>query len=141
MTSKTMNPAAGERASGVRKALLRGEPFDRSTTADADHPPILRKRARGMKGPVLTFRLPPDHRPVTVNGRQAQTLALLIQRGPSGVTSGEASPLGWARRTAAYVGKLRQEGVPIVTTWETVGDARIGRYTLSGPVVIVWRGA
>lgn len=93
-----------------------------------------------MKGPVLTFRLPPDHRPVTVAGRQAQTLALLIQCGPAGVTSGEASPLGWARRTSAYVGKLRQAGVPIVTTWERVADATIGRYTLAGPVVVIGKG-
>lgn len=93
-----------------------------------------------MRGPILTFRLPPDHRPMTVSGRQAQTLALLIQCGPAGVTSGEASPLGWARRTSAYVGKLRQEGVPIVTTWERAGDARIGRYALAGPVVVIRGG-
>ncbi|MBX9614907.1 MAG: hypothetical protein K2X25_04890 [Caulobacteraceae bacterium] len=90
-----------------------------------------------MKGPALTFRLPPDHRPMTVAGRQAQTLALLIQTGPQGFTSGEASPLGWARRTSDYIAKLRAMGVPIQTTPERVADATVGRYTLAGPVVVV----
>jgi hypothetical protein len=90
-----------------------------------------------MKGPALTFRLPPDAVPITVTGRQAQTLAPLIQTGPQGFTSGEASPLGWAKRTSDYISKLRALGVPIETTWERVADASIGRYTLIGMVVVL----
>jgi hypothetical protein len=72
-----------------------------------------------------------------VTGRLAQTLALLIRTGPAGFTSGEASPLGWARRTSDYVLKLRALGVPIATTLETAGDARVGRYSLTEPVAAV----
>ena len=85
----------------------------------------------------LTFRVPPDGAPVTVTGREAQTLALLIATAPRGFTSGEASPLGWARRTSHYVFRLRRLGVQIITTPEEAGDARVGRYALVGPLVVV----
>lgn len=127
MNLQTMSPAAGETASGAREASLGG------VRPEHSHP------HRNGKA-ELTFRLPPDHRPMTVTGRQAETLALLIQCGAAGFTTGEASPLGWARRVSAYVGKLRALGVPIVTTWERAGDARIGRYALSGPVVVITGG-
>ena len=87
--------------------------------------------------PSLIVRVWPDAEPITFTGRPAQTLALLVTKGPLGFTSGEASPLGWARRTSAYVQKLREAGVPILTTWETTHDARVGRYTLAGPVVVL----
>lgn len=74
---------------------------------------------------------------VPLFGRQAQTIMLLIECGPKGVTSGEASPLGWAKRTAAYVHKLRNIGFDIRTTYERVSDALIGRYTLMEPVAVV----
>lgn len=76
---------------------------------------------------------------VTVHGRLAQTLALLIQAGPRGVTSGEASPLGWARRTSHYVRELRLRGFAIVTLREAAGDARVGRYVLLGNLVALAR--
>lgn len=85
----------------------------------------------------LTFKLLPDGGLFTVYGRMAQTLDLLIRTGPQGFTSGEASPLGWARRTSHYVLKLRGLGVPIKTTRELAGDARVGRYSLAAPVVVV----
>lgn len=82
-----------------------------------------------------------EDRTLTVGGRLAQTLALLIQCGNRGVTAGEASPLGWARRTSHYVHGLRQLGFPILTQWEEAGDARVGRYVLAAPVAVVAGGA
>ena len=87
---------------------------------------------------ILTVRL--DDQTLTVKGRLAQTLLLLIQRGNRGFTAGEASHLGWARRTSHYVHELRQLGFPILTEWEEAGDARVGRYILGGPVAVVAKG-
>jgi hypothetical protein len=90
---------------------------------------------------ALTARVLPDGRPVTVKGREAQTLRLLIRKGPAGFTSGEASPMGWARRTSHYVWKLRAAGFPVATTREEAPDGcRIGRYSLTAPVVILAGG-
>lgn len=87
---------------------------------------------------ALTARVLPDGAPVTVRGREAQTLGLLIRKGPAGFTSGEASPMGWARRSSDYIFKLRGKGFPIATTLEDTADGcRVGRYSLSAPVVIV----
>ena len=77
---------------------------------------------------------------VTVRGREAQTLALLVSKGPQGLTSGEASPYGWARRTSAYIYNLREDGFEIVTEREQVGDASVGRYILTSAVEIVEGG-
>jgi hypothetical protein len=74
---------------------------------------------------------------ITVCGREAQTLLLLIVRAEKGLTSGEASPLGWARRTSAYVRKLRLAGIPIQTTRERIGDASVGRYRLTVQVKVL----
>lgn len=78
----------------------------------------------------LNIRLLPRGRTIVVFGRQADTLALLIERGEQGFTSGEASRLGWARRTSDYVHRLRARGVTITTTPERSGDAIVGRYRL-----------
>ena len=87
---------------------------------------------------ALKARVLPHGRPVTVKGREAQTLRLLIRNGPAGFTSGEASPMGWARRTSHYVWKLRAAGFPVATTREETPDGcRVGRYSLMAPVVIV----
>jgi hypothetical protein len=85
--------------------------------------PVMRVRARGR---TLTFI-----------GRQAQTLALLIERGERGFNSGEASPLQWARRTSAYIFKLRRAGFAISTTREPAGDASVARYRLAEPVEVL----
>lgn len=126
MATQRENPAAGCTADGVRDASRAAGRSDHNTTAKA------------IKA-SLTVRL--DDRTLTVKGRLAQTLALLIQCGNKGFTSGEASLLGWARRTSHYVHELRQLGFPILTEWEEVGDARIGRYTLGGSVAVVARRA
>lgn len=94
-----------------------------------------------MSAPWIKVRVPPSGELVTVAGREAQTLDLLLATGPRGFTSGEASPLGWARRTSAYVHKLRRLGIPILTVWETVGDARVGRYVLAAGLLVVERCA
>ena len=87
---------------------------------------------------ALTVRLLTAGQPITVHGRLAQTLALLIRVGARGFTSGEASPLGWARRTSHYVFVLRGLGVPIGKTLEPTPDgARVARYHLTAPVVVV----
>lgn len=87
---------------------------------------------------ALTARVLPDGTAVTVTGREAQTLRLLMAVGPAGFTSGEASPLGWARRTSHYVFKLRSAGFPIATSRESTPDgAIVARYALTAPVSIV----
>lgn len=124
MTAQTMNPAAAGTASGARDASRGGGRPDHNSGRSPD------------KG-AITFRLLPDGEPVTVDGREAQTLALLVTTGPRGFTSGEASPLGWARRTSAYVHKLRRRGLPIATVREKTPDgASVARYTLAAPVVV-----
>lgn len=85
----------------------------------------------------ITFRIEPGGPPIMVKGRVAQTLDLLLTTGPRGFTSGEASPLGWARRTSHYVFELRALGVVILTVWETAGDCRIGRYVLQSRITVV----
>jgi hypothetical protein len=76
-------------------------------------------------------------RTITLAGREAQTLGLLITRGDRGLTSGEASPLGWARRTAAYIHRLRRLGFRVTTTREPAGDASVARYRLAEPVEVL----
>ena len=108
---------------------LRPEP--RPTTAKAG----VKSRVK----PNVTVRLA-DGTVLSVQGREAQTLSLLMRRGPARLTSGEASGYGWSRRTSAYVRKLRLAGVPTVTASERILDARIGRYYLVGPVSVVSEG-
>lgn len=85
----------------------------------------------------LLVRLAPDADPVAFRGREAQTLKLLIDTAPRGFTSGEASPLAWARRTSAYIHDLRGAGVPIATTRERTPDGAVARDSLSGQVTVV----
>jgi len=87
--------------------------------------------------PKLTFTLGPDRELITTTGREAETLRLLIKTGPRGFTSGEASSLGWARRTSHYIFRLRRRGVEIETVRELIDGARVGRYVLKSPVVLI----
>jgi hypothetical protein len=90
---------------------------------------------------AITVRVLPDGAPITARGRDAQTLRLLLSTGAMGFNSGEASPLGWARRTSHYIFKLRRAGIPIATTWETTADgARVARYTLAARLEVVTEG-
>lgn len=128
MTPNEMNPDAVVAAVGAQGALL-GSLHPNHTTAPKP------------SKPSLTVRLEPGAKPVTVWGREAQTLALLIERGASGFTSGEASPLGWARRTSHYIFKLRGHGISITTSMEPTPDgAMVARYALSEPVTVVSEG-
>ena len=88
------------------------------------------------KSTVLTARVRPGGAWIRLTGRSAQTLRLLIDCGQRGFTSGDASQYGWARRTSAYVYKLRNLGFKISTTSEGQGDARVGRYRLEVDVEI-----
>lgn len=127
MALKYETPTAGESAAGAP-----GNVF-----ADNSQSNKPRHRREGFRARVL-----PDGEPVSVNGRVAQTLRLLIDRGPRGFTSGEASPLGWARRTSDYVHKLRRLGFPIGMEREPTPDgAVVGRYVLTGRVVVLDDGA
>lgn len=125
MTPNELNPDAVKAAVGAQGALLGGLHSNHTTAPKANKP-------------ALTVRLQPDASPVTVFGREAQTLALLIERGGSGFTSGEASPLGWARRTSHYIFKLRGQGIAIATAMEPTPDgAVVARYSLAEPVTVL----
>lgn len=81
----------------------------------------------------------PNQQPYRFTGREAQSLNELIRAGTAGLTSGDFSSYGWARRTSAYVHKLRAR-LDISTTFELVPpDATVGRYRLQTPVVVVAR--
>lgn len=123
-----MNPAAADTADRVRVACsLENRQADPSS--NHRRPKLILTVSAGSAEPPNI---------ISVTGREAQTLALLIERGPIGFTSGDASPLGWARRTSAYVHKLRRLGLPITTRRETTRDgASVARYTLAGTVTIV----
>lgn len=93
-------------------------------------------RTGGVK-PIITVELSDGSAP-SIRGREAQTLELLIGKGSVGFTSGEASGFGWARRTSAYVHKLRRLGVPIATERERMPDgAVVARYTLAASVKVL----
>ena len=77
---------------------------------------------------------------IRFHGREAQTLALLLRKDKRGFTSGQASSLGWARRTSAYVFKLRAAGLLITTIPTTIaGGVTVGRYVLTTQVQVVAR--
>lgn len=77
---------------------------------------------------------------IRFHGREAQTLALLLRKGKRGFTSGQASPLGWARRTSAYIFKLRAAGLVITTTPTTIaGGVTVGCYVLVTQVQVIAR--
>jgi hypothetical protein len=122
----SMNPAACRTADGARNASLGGARSEDTTG---------RKACKH----TLTVQLF-DGRVLTVRGREAQTLALLIQQGARGFTSGEASPLGWARRTSAYIFKLRKAGLDIYTgTQKLPCGTNVGVYILRTVVTVIAR--
>ncbi|WP_087138878.1 winged helix domain-containing protein [Brevundimonas diminuta] len=125
MARNKMNPAAAATANGVRDAWQAAK----------------RPQHTAVKDAKASITVHWDGVQRTFCGRKAKTLALLIEKGPRGFTSGEASPLGWARRTSHYIYTLRASGLAIETVGEKAGDARIGRYVLIQPVTVVGRCA
>jgi len=119
---KEMNPAATAMANGVRVAYL-----------DRKHTPSTTDTKVGK--PKLWACISEEGPDLVVGGRETQTLALLVNKGSAGVTSGAAPALAWARRTSAYVTKLCRVGVLIGLDWEiTPNRSMVRRYFLSGPV-------
>lgn len=124
---KKAPPTVGAAGGAGRLHSRSGKPSERSTK-------------RVNRKPRLTFGATDGSR-ITVRGRQAQTLALLVERGLRGFTSGEASPFGWARRTSHYISCLRKLGLQIETRREPAGDgAKVGRYILACPPPIYGEG-
>lgn len=99
---------------------------------DLDNPVAPKKK------PKIAVRVLPSESVIHIpGGRLAQTMRLLLQCGEDGFTSGDASPLGWARRTSGYIHDLRKLGIPIETRWEALSDGvRIGRYLLAAQVEV-----
>jgi len=120
MTPQNGNPGAG--GAGASK----GRSSKQQNTNKVPQPKPMLKVYRSTDGASMTF-----------HGREAQTLDLLIQLGSYGMTSGEASPLGWARRTSAYVANLRDAGVRISTTREPASGAMVGRYRLEDSLTVI----
>ena len=126
MVKKRENPAAGHTGGGVGNGSRGADEVKGTST---------------LRTPAgLSISLANEI--VTVSGRLAQTLQVLIQRGASGLSTDEAARLGWARRLSDYIAKLKKRGVPICKVWERTADgARIGRYLLCGPFSVVDGGA
>lgn len=120
-----MTPQNGNPGAGNAGASTVGSPKQQNANKVTQPSPSINV-FRAADGVTMTF-----------TGREAQTLDLLIKCGAAGVTSGEASPMGWARRTSAYVLKLRQAGVSITTTRESASGATVGRYTLLDQFTVV----
>ena len=121
MTPQNGNPGAG----GAGASKVRSPKQQQNATKVAQPKPMLKVHRAS------------DNASMTFNGREAQTLDLLIQCGANGLTSGEASPLGWARRTSAYVKNLRDGGVNIATTREPASGAMVGRHRLLDSFTVV----
>lgn len=86
---------------------------------------VIQIKVRVGDGPVKKFR-----------GRFAQTLALLIENGPAGLSSLESPGV----RLSHYVFRLRRDGVPIETHDERHSGpykGRHGRYRLAAPVEVI----
>lgn len=62
---------------------------------------------------------------VVQEGRNAQILDLLIDRGPDGLSAAEVAP---GVRLAAHIERLRKAGVPIDTIHERHGGTFPGRH-------------
>jgi len=120
MTPQNGNPGAG--GAGASK----GRSYKQQNTNKVTQPKAMLKVHRAADNTEFTF-----------GGRNAQTLDVLIQLGAYGVTSGEASVLGWARRTSAYIKNLRDAGVQISTTRELASGAMVGRYHLLDSLTVV----
>lgn len=70
---------------------------------------------------------------LTVSGRIAETLGLLVRRGPNGVVAFDF-PGGPAFRLAAYIHSLRELGLVIETKRDAHAGGTHGRYVLHSKV-------
>jgi len=123
MTKKKNGPGAAATANGAARMNSStdfGSPCDDSKPSGGEKTTPASVEVRFWK----------DGRHRIVRGREAQTLYQLMIRGAVGANSGELSRFRWARRTSAYVLRLRRMGFSIATVRERVGDATVGRYVL-----------
>ena len=74
---------------------------------------------------------------ITVTGREAQTIAALVNAGSKGISSLDTFKAGWAVRLGAYIFDLRRMGVPIETTREAHDGGNHARYRLTAPVTLI----
>lgn len=88
---------------------------------------------------TVTARALPDGKPFTAKGRAAETLLLLLEAGPRGISALEAFEAAFAVRLAAYVHRLRELGLHIETTREPFPGGFFGRYTLATQVTVISR--
>lgn len=97
---------------------------------------IVNRRQRKHKLKFL-FETPAGR--VTVTGREAQTLAALIEAGSKGITALAMS--SWAYRLGAYIHRLRHDyGLDIETVREAHEGGSHGRYILHTPCRFVRAG-
>ncbi len=97
----------------------------------------IRKVARNVTWLEVNW-LPGEHPHCFCDG-QAQTLYASMLATAAGLTNGEVSWIGWARRISAFVFKLRKR-LEISTTRAVVQpDARVGRYKLATPILVFAR--
>ncbi|PCI42904.1 MAG: hypothetical protein COB49_13060 [Alphaproteobacteria bacterium] len=92
----------------------------------------MRKRAY----PIVSFCLAAnDNTPVTVRGRNAETLLKLIERGTQGLTAYDFAG-GPPYRLGAYIAYLRALGLSIETLREAHDCGWHARYVLHTPVTV-----
>jgi hypothetical protein len=118
----------------VSFAELTGGVAQSSSTGHTQHTP-----APSVSKEAMLVYIAPDGPTISIPaGRDAETLRLLIICGQRGFTSGEASKLRWARRTSAYIHRLRGYGIDIETIREKTKDgASIARYRLVVDVMVL----
>lgn len=82
-----------------------------------------------------------DGSELTLKGRNAQVMRVLIARRHSGATGLNFSLATTAFRYANILCELRKMGFHIETTYEEAGDCTIGRYWLRESLVVIDGGA
>ena len=78
----------------------------------------------------------PDGTKFRINGRDAETLVRLVEKGPQGLRAYDF-PGGPPFRLSAYVFDLRTLGLSIITDREPHATGTHGVYTLTTPVRIL----
>jgi hypothetical protein len=107
------------------------------TAASADERAAYRETPIMTKKPQMTIRVEGTELPLTVNGRNAQTLQKLIDAGSRGITAFDFGP---GVRLAHYIYRLRGFGLTIETEDENHGGVFSGshaKYRLHSRVHII----